>query len=162
MSIRQLRIKTVTPHSEFDDEPVELKSKGDAELKKVFDNDRFFELNSKILYGVTETYKNEMIPVCSELIENDRLVGRIPQEGEKETKRKRTFNQEDIEIKDPRRMSSFELFKESSMLAIFVQKLKEQNEKARDSLEILKLAAEALDLDIGYRSVELNIGGTPK
>lgn len=162
MTIRQLRIKAVTPHSDFNEEPVELKSKGDADLKKVFDDDRFFELNSKILYGVTETYKHEMIPVCSELIENDRILGRVPQEERKETKMEINYNQESVEIKDPHKMSSFEIFKESSILAIFVQKLKEQNEKARDSLEILKLAAEALDLDIGYRSVELNIGGTQK
>ena len=87
------------------------------------------------------------------------MIGRIEPEIEKDPKQRKP-DSETIEFKDPNELSSYELFKEMSKIAVAVGKLKDENQKSRDSLEILMLAAENLELEIGYRSIELNLGGT--
>ena len=158
---QQCTVKPVISGNEtdnFDDMVTELKSQSDTELQKVFNPERFDQLNSRILYGVQETYKHEMIPICSSLIENDRIIGRYPDP--KYEEKEKTASSLAFEIKDPNKLSSFELFKESSILAMHIEKLRKENEKAKNSLQILTLAQKGLDLDIAFRAVELRIAGS--
>lgn len=138
--------------NEYREEVAMLQSPSDEALISVLGTKNFNELNEKILEGVLRTYKNEMTQYCGLLIDNDGILGRA--KTRKETK-KDAKDEVKFEIKDPNTLTNAELKEETVLLEKALAKLKEDNEKGRNSLYLLKLSQEGLDLDIGFRSVEL-------
>jgi len=127
-----------------------MNSKADNILKDSLSSRQYDELCEKISTGVTATYKKLITPFCRQLLDNERIIGRIV-----DPEIDGFYENDSNWFKDPKNLTSFEIFQETSKLLSRIRNLKKVNTQAKDDLELLKLAKGTLDLDIGYRVVEL-------
>lgn len=134
----------------FDSDVALLQSPSDEALMQIMGVKNFNNLNEKILEGVLKTYKQEMEPECKYLIENDKILGRFATIEEQKNIEKNGY-----EVKDPSKLSTYDLYKEINMIQGEINRLKSENAKSSNALYLLKRSQEGLDLDIGFRSVEL-------
>ena len=126
----------------------------DIGLLDILDSRRYDELNQVIKEGAIETYKAEITPLCDALLENERLIDRaIPLDELKEPSESETDGES--WYKDPTQLSSFELFQAISNLQMKIDKQKKINDRSQGDIEILSLAKNSLDLEIGYKLFEL-------
>lgn len=124
----------------------------DSELLEILGSRRYDHLNGVIKNGVCQTYRYEMLPQCNELLENERMFGRIVSNDE--SKDNEGFDDENW-FKDPEKLNTFELFKEISKLSMRLEKQKKLNARSQADIELLGLAKKSLDLELGFKLVEL-------
>jgi hypothetical protein len=102
--------------------------------------------------GVYRTYQSIMRSVCGEMLNNERILGRVvPDEDGGDLSQ---LNGGDW-FKDPSEMSGYELFQAISKLACRIERQKKLIECAKEDLEILTLAKDHVNLDVGFKIVEL-------
>ena len=124
----------------------------DFGLLDILGSSRYDQLNQIVKEGVCSTYRSEIFPLCNELLENERIIGRIvPKDDLKD------FEKDDDEswFKDPTKLSTFELFQAISSLQMRLDKQRKINDRTKEDIGILSLAKSSLDLEIGFKLVEL-------
>ncbi|KAH0790144.1 hypothetical protein GPJ56_005941 [Histomonas meleagridis] len=89
-----------------------------------------------------------MLPYCEELIENERIVGRFGM-GSNE------LIDDESWFQDPESLSDLELTKAISSLTFRIEQQKSLNDQAKKDLDILALAKQTLDLDVGFFLADL-------
>lgn len=125
----------------------------DITLLEVLGPRRYDELNQVVHAGIVKTYKREMMDACAELLENDRIIGRIlPPEGN--TNNEIPVKETDW-FEDPTEMSTVELSKAISKLQLRIKTQKNINERESSDIELLTLARNQLDMDLGWKFFEL-------
>lgn len=121
----------------------------DVELLNMFGMQRYSRLIDTIAHGVTQKYKEQVTPVCGELLENEKKLGRYLSNEDKDTTR------DNFEYRDPETLTTFDLYHDCAKLSALIRKRKSEIEQGQEDLELMSQALKALDLDIGYRVVEL-------
>lgn len=127
------------------------RTENDNILISIFGINRYSYLSQKIIDGASKTYKNEMKDVCNFLLENDKKIGRIVYKDEK------SEEEVQLSIRDPRTMSTFELFRDSLLLSKAVKQQKLANEKARFDLELLTKATDSYQYEVNCMKLELEV-----
>jgi hypothetical protein len=91
---------------------------------------------------VIETYKRELTPCCSALLENERTIGQFVDES-----RRRSGASGDW-YKDPHTMSAFELFKGIGRLESLIEYQEKKNADYAEETKVLRLAMLQLQLQV--------------
>lgn len=124
----------------------------DFGLLEFLGSSKYDQLNQTVKEGVCSTYRSEMFPLCDELLENERIIGRIvPVDDLKDVGK----DDDESWFKDPTKLSTFELFQAISSLQMRLEKQKKINDRTKEDIGILSLAKNSLDLEIGFKLVEL-------
>jgi hypothetical protein len=124
--------------------PVAIESRSvDGELLALFGSSRYDRLNRIVHDGVIETYKRELTPCCSALLENERTIGQYVDDGG----RRRTTVPGDW-YKDPHTMSTFELFRAIGRLESLIEYQERKNASYEEETKVLRLAMLQLQLQV--------------
>jgi hypothetical protein len=126
----------------------------DEELLALFSAQRYDRINHVVSEGVCETYRHELSTACGLLLENERVIGRIA--GDRGAQ-KGGADQADAWRCDPAAMSNADLFRARVDLQRKIEQQKALNEQGRNELDILQLAAETIELEVGCMFTQLEI-----
>lgn len=124
----------------------------DFSLLDMLGSSRYDQLNLAVKDGVCSTYRSELFPLCDELLENEKIIGRIvPVDNLKSDEK----DDDESWFKDPTTLSTFELFQAISSLQMRLEKQRKINDRTKEDIDVLSLAKSSLDLEIGFKLVEL-------
>ena len=125
----------------------------DITLLEILGPRRYDELNQVVHTGIVKTYRREMTDACAELLENDRIIGRIlPAD---KSKGNEVPTKETDWFEDPTNMSTLDLSKAISKLQLRIKAQKTINERESSDIELLTLARNQLDMGMGWKLFEL-------
>jgi hypothetical protein len=119
----------------------------------LFSSHRYDRINHVVSEGVCQTYRHELSRACKALLENERVVGRVGTQ----RSRKGASAKAETWLRDPVAMSDDELFRARVDLEQRIQQQKELNEQSRGEVEILCLASETVELEVGCMFTQLEI-----
>jgi hypothetical protein len=126
----------------------------DEELLALFSAYRYERINRVVNEGVAETYRHELAQTCKRLLENERIVGRIA--SERDTPKPGPEAAESWRG-DPESMSNADLFRARVALQKRIEQQKALNEQSKNELNILELASETIELEVGCMFTQLEI-----
>jgi hypothetical protein len=126
----------------------------DEELVALFSSSRYDRINHVVSEGVCETYRHELSKTCKRLLENEHIVGRIASGRDA---RKEAADAGENWRRDPESMSNAELFRARVDLQRRIEEQKALNEQSRNELDILQLAGETIELEVGCMFTQLEV-----
>jgi hypothetical protein len=126
----------------------------DEELVALLSGDRYDRVNHVVSEGICQTYRHELLKTCEHLLENERVVGRIASE---RSTRGADADKTESWLRDPESMSNADLFRARGDLQQRIEQQKTLNEQGRNELDILQLAAETVELEVGCMFTQLEI-----
>jgi hypothetical protein len=144
-SLRPLKSE-ISARDTFEIEPCPA----DVALLELLAAQRYDRLNHTVNEGVYRTYQSEMWSSCTEMLKNERILGRVvPNDDDAE------FLDNEGWFQDPKDLTSFELFQAITQLSFRIDRQKRVNETAQTDLDVLTLARDSLNLEVGFKVVEL-------